>query len=94
MVEASARGGRAGLHVDSTGLQREHMKTMKLLTAAAFAAAMMSTSTFSAEEPQAKCCATAKKAGKECAHPCCVEAKKDDKVCGKCPATEGEKKPS
>ena len=70
------------------------MKTLKLLTAAAFAAAMMTASTFGTEAPQAKCCAAAKKAGKECAHPCCVEAKKDDKACAKCPPAEGEKKPS
>jgi hypothetical protein len=70
------------------------MKTIKLLTATAFAAAMMTASTFGTEGPHAKCCEAAKKAGKECAHPCCVEAKKDDKACGKCPPAEGEKKPS
>ncbi len=70
------------------------MKTMKLSTAMAFAAAMMTASTFGAEDSHAKCCAAAKKAGKECAHPCCVEAKKDDKACQKCPPAEGEKKPS
>jgi hypothetical protein len=73
------------------------MKTIKVLTATAFAAAMMTASTFGTEAPNAplaKCCAAAKKAGKECPHPCCVEAKKDDKACAKCPASEGEKKPS
>jgi hypothetical protein len=70
------------------------MKTIKLLTATAFAAAMMTASTFGTEGPHAKCCEAAKKAGKECAHPCCVEAKRDDKACGKCPPAEGEKKPS
>ena len=70
------------------------MKSIKLLTATAFAAAMMTASTFGTDAPQAKCCVAAKKAGKECAHPCCVEAKKDDKACAKCPPAEGEKKPS
>jgi hypothetical protein len=70
------------------------MKTIKLLTATAFAAGMMTASTFGAEDSQAKCCTAAKAAGKDCAHPCCVEAKKDDKVCGKCPPTAGDKKPS
>ena len=70
------------------------MKTVKLLTAAAFAAAMMTASSFGTEDPHAKCCVEAKKAGKECAHPCCVQAKKDGKVCEKCPPAEGEKKPS
>ena len=70
------------------------MKTIKLLTAAAFAAATMTASTFATEAPLAKCCAAAKKAGKECAHPCCFEAKNDDKACPKCPPAEGEKKPS
>ena len=46
------------------------------------------------EDPHAKCCAEAKKAGKECAHPCCVQAKKDGKVCEKCPPAEEDKKPS
>ena len=70
------------------------MKMIKLLTATAFAAAMMAGSSFGAEDPHAKCCAEAKKAGKECDHPCCVQAKKDGKVCTKCPPAEGEKKPS
>ena len=70
------------------------MKSIKLLTAAAFAAAMMTASSFGADDPHAKCCAEAKKAGKECAHPCCVQAKKDDKACAKCPPAEGDKKPS
>ena len=70
------------------------MKTIKLLTATACAVAMMTASSFGTEDPHAKCCAEAKKAGKECAHPCCVQAKKDGKVCEKCPPAEGEKKPS
>ena len=70
------------------------MKTIKLLTATAFAAAMMTASSFATEDPQAKCCVAAEKAGKECAHPCCVQAKKDGEVCTKCPPAEGEKKPS
>jgi hypothetical protein len=68
------------------------MNAFKLLTATAFAVAMMTASSFGSEEPHAKCCAEAKKAGKECAHPCCVEAK-DGKSFGKCPPAEGEKKP-
>ncbi len=70
------------------------MKTMKVLSAMAFAAAMMTASSFGTEDPHAKCCAAAKKAGKECAHPCCVQAKKDGDACQKCPPAEGEKKPS
>ena len=70
------------------------MKIIKLLTATAFAAAMMTASTFGSEAPLAKCCAAAKKAGKECAHPCCGEAKHDEKACPKCPPAEAEKKPS
>ena len=70
------------------------MKIVKLLTATAFAVAMMTTSSFGTEDPHAKCCADAKKAGKECAHPCCVKATKDGKECEKCAPAEGEKKPS
>ncbi len=70
------------------------MKTIKVMTAAAFIAAMLTASTFGSEAPLAKCCAAAKKAGKECTHPCCVEAKKDDTACQKCPPVEGDKKPS
>lgn len=70
------------------------MKIIKLLTVGAFAAAMMTASTFGTDDPHAKCCVAAKKAGKECDHPCCVQAKKDDKACQKCPPAEGEKKPS
>ena len=32
----------------------------------------------------AKCCATAAKDGKTCAHSCCVEAAKEGKNCTKC----------
>ena len=70
------------------------MKIIKLLTTAAFAAAMMTVSSFGTEDPHAKCCVDAKKAGKECAHPCCVKAKKDEEACAKCAPAEGEKKPS
>ena len=69
------------------------MKLHKLLAIALASAALLAHPTL-AEDPHAKCCAEAKKAGKECAHPCCVQAKKDGKVCEKCPPAEGEKKPS
>lgn len=67
---------------------------MRLFCAMAFAAAMITASSFGTEDSHAKCCAAAKKAGKECAHPCCVEAKKDGDACQKCAPAEGEKKPS
>lgn len=70
------------------------MKTLKLLSATAFAIAIMTASGFGTEDSHAKCCAEAKAAGKECAHPCCVQAKKDGKVCEKCPPAEADKKPS
>jgi hypothetical protein len=60
------------------------MKTLKLITATAFAAAIMTASAFSTEDSQAKCCLKAKEAGKECAHPCCVDAAKEGKACEKC----------
>ena len=66
---------------------------MKLLLTAVVALSLVATPAY-AEDPHAKCCAEAKKAGKECEHPCCVQAKKDGKVCTKCPPAEGEKKPS
>lgn len=59
------------------------MNISKLLTATAFAFAMLAGSVL-AEDKHAACCEKAKAAGKECDHKCCVEAKKDNKVCEKC----------
>lgn len=55
------------------------MNITKLLTAAAFAFAILGTPAFAET-----CCEKAKAAGKECAHKCCVEATKAGKVCEKC----------
>jgi hypothetical protein len=69
--------------------RKEEMKSMKLLTMAACAFALMAGSL----NVQASCCDDAKKAGKECAHKCCVEAAKNKKVCEKCnPPKKEEKK--
>lgn len=66
------------------------MNITKLLTAAAFAFALLAVPAFAADQT---CCEKAKAAGKECSHPCCVAAVKDGKVCAKCnPPKEGEKK--
>ena len=71
------------------------MKMLKLLSATAFAVAIMSGSSFATEDSTAKCCVTAKKEGKECAHPCCVTATKNGKECAKCAMKkDDEKKPS
>ena len=59
------------------------MNITKLLTATAFALALLAGPSFAADS-HAKCCVKAKEAGKECEHPCCVEAKKDGKDCAKC----------
>ena len=69
------------------------MKLPKLF-AIALACGVLAVHPAFGEDPHAKCCAEAKKAGKECAHPCCVQAKKDGKVCEKCPPAEKDKKPS
>ena len=69
------------------------MKVTKLF-AVALACGVLLVHPALGEDPHAKCCAEAKKAGKECAHPCCVQAKKDGKVCEKCPPATEEKKPS
>ncbi len=55
------------------------MKLAKLISAAAFAFALLANPAFAET-----CCEKAKAAGKECAHPCCVKAVKDGKVCEKC----------
>ena len=55
------------------------MKLAKLISAAAFAFALLATPAIAET-----CCEKAKAAGKECAHPCCVKAVKDGKVCEKC----------
>jgi hypothetical protein len=59
------------------------MNIPKLLTAAAFAFAVLAGSV-NAEDKHAACCEKAKAAGKECDHKCCVEAKKENKECAKC----------
>ena len=56
------------------------MKTPKLLTILAVAAAFLASSF----QAQAGCCADAKKARKPCAHECCVKAAKAKKSCEKC----------
>ena len=60
------------------------MSIHKLLTAGAFAFALLATPAFAAEEKHAACCEKAKAAGKECDHKCCVDAKKEGKDCAKC----------
>ena len=66
------------------------MNIIKLLTAGAFAFALLAGSAFAADKT---CCEKAKAEGKECAHKCCVAAAKDGKVCEKCnPKKEEEKK--
>jgi len=55
------------------------MNITKLITAAAFAFALLSSPVFAES-----CCDKAKAKGKECAHKCCVEATKEGKVCTKC----------
>ena len=57
------------------------MKSMKSLTAIAFAVALfVGSSSLMAES----CCVKAKAKGKDCDHKCCVEARKDKKTCDKC----------
>ena len=67
------------------------MNITKLLTATAFAIALLSNPLL-AEDKHAACCEKAKAAGKECEHKCCVDAKKDGKVCKKCNPDKEEKK--
>lgn len=55
------------------------MNITKLLTATAFAFAILSTPVFAES-----CCDKAKAAGKECSHKCCVEAKQKGEICKKC----------
>jgi hypothetical protein len=68
------------------------MNITKLLTATAFAFAMLAGSSFAAEESHAKCCLKAKEAGKECDHKCCVDAKAAGKQCEKCNKPKAEEK--
>lgn len=63
------------------------MNITKLVTATAFAFALLASPVFAES-----CCDKAKAAGKECAHKCCVEAAKDSKVCTKCNPAKEEKK--
>lgn len=63
------------------------MNITKLITAAAFAFALLSSPVFAES-----CCDKAKAKGKECAHKCCVEATKEGKVCAKCNPDKAEKK--
>ena len=65
------------------------MNITKLLSAGAFAFALLTTPLFAAEDKHAACCEKAKAAGKECEHKCCVEAKKDGKPCEKCGGKKG-----
>jgi hypothetical protein len=80
------------------------MKMLRLLSAAAFAAALMF-SLAQAEEGKKKeakapakpaCCLKAEKEGKKCEKACCVAAAKENKACQKCldaeKATKAEKK--
>lgn len=59
------------------------MNITKLLTAGAFAFALLGTPAFAADT-HAACCEKAKAAGKECDHKCCVDAKAAGKDCAKC----------
>jgi hypothetical protein len=61
------------------------MNITKLLTATAFAFAILSSPVFAET-----CCDKAKAAGKECEHKCCVEAKKEKEVCEKCNPKKAE----
>ncbi|MHA3770185.1 hypothetical protein ACXR0O_01450 [Verrucomicrobiota bacterium sgz303538] len=63
------------------------MNITKLVTATAFAIALLASPAFAES-----CCDKAKAAGKECAHKCCVEAAKDGKICAKCNPDKAEKK--
>ena len=63
-------------------LKARSMNITKLLTAGAFAFALLATPVFA--ETHAACCEKAKAAGKECDHKCCVDAKKEGKDCPKC----------
>ena len=61
-------------------LKEPPMNITKILTAAAFAFAILTGPAFAG----AKCCEKAKAEGKECTHECCVAAKKESKECEKC----------
>lgn len=68
------------------------MNITKVLTATAFAFALLVTSAISAEGVHAACCEKAKAAGKECDHKCCVEAKTAGKDCAKCSKPKADEK--
>lgn len=64
------------------------MKLIKVLSAFAFAVALMATPVIAQEKPaehkQGACCKKAAEGGKECTHKCCVEAAKQGNECEKC----------
>ncbi len=62
------------------------MNITKLLTAATFAFAVLSSPVFAES-----CCDKAKAKGEECKHKCCVEAKTAGKTCEKCNPKKDEK---
>ena len=74
------------LHINAN--QRNTMKRTGLLTAIAFAFALLA----GTANVQAGCCDDAKKAGKACAHKCCIEAAKAKKTCEKCNPKKDAKK--
>ncbi len=59
-------------------------KTLLAFVALSFAAAGFVFAADKAENKAGKCCATAAKDGKACAHSCCVEAAKAGNNCTKC----------
>ena len=64
------------------------MKLLKLLAIAAVAVSFLAAPAYAAPKGKlGKCCAKAKKEGKDCEHKCCVEAKKAGKNCEKCGGT-------
>lgn len=74
------------------------MKTSKILfviaaiVSASFAFAADAKKETPAAGTKGKCCMTAEKDGKACAHSCCVAAVKDGKNCEKCGGTNAAKK--
>jgi hypothetical protein len=73
------------------------MKLIKILSAAAFALALLAGPVMADNDKPAEkkltCCEKAKAAGKECTHKCCVAAHKEGKSCEKCnPNKEDQKK--
>lgn len=60
---------------------------MKHLLSILALAALLTTTSFGAEDKKytaGSCCDKAKKEGKACTHKCCVEAEKKGEVCKKC----------